>query len=60
MLEGPKVLRESKKLLVLDYGEGMKPFGERNDNLLQYSCLVNSMDRAAWWPVVHGVAKSWT
>ena len=30
------------------------------DNPLQYSCLENPMDRGAWWPTVHGVAKSWT
>ena len=29
-----------------------------NGNLLQYSCLENSMDRGAWWAAVHGVAKS--
>ena len=23
--------------------------GERNGNLLQYSCLENSMDRGDWW-----------
>ena len=27
---------------------------------LQYSCLENPMDRAAWWPAVHRVAKSRT
>ena len=32
--------------------------GIGNGNLLQYSCLENSMDRGAWW--VHGVAKSQT
>ena len=26
----------------------------------QYSCLENSMDRGAWWAIVHGFAKSWT
>jgi len=25
-----------------------------NGNLLQYSCLKNSMDRGAWWATVHG------
>ena len=25
---------------------------------LQYSCLGNSMDRGAWWEMVHGAAKS--
>ena len=31
-----------------------------NGNLLQYSCLENSMDRGAWQVTVHGVAKSQT
>ena len=30
--------------------------GKRNGNLLLYSCLGNSMDRGAWWAMVHGVA----
>ena len=34
--------------------------GEGNGNLLQYSCLENSMDRGAWQATVRGVAKSWT
>ena len=29
-------------------------------NPLQYSCLTSSMDRGAWWIIVHRVAKSWT
>ena len=32
--------------------------GEGHGNLLQYSCLENSMDRGAWWATVHGVAES--
>ena len=32
--------------------------GVGNGNLLQYSCLGNSMDRGAWWVTVHGVAES--
>ena len=40
-------------------GLGRSP-GVGNDNLLQYSCLENSMDRGAWQVTVHGVAKSWT
>ena len=28
-----------------------------NGNLLQYSCLQNSIDRGAWQATVHGVAK---
>ena len=34
--------------------------GRGNGNPLQYSCLEHSMDRGAWWAVLHGVAKSWT
>ena len=32
--------------------------GEGNGNPLQHSCLGNSMDRAAWEGIVHGVTKS--
>ena len=31
--------------------------GEGNGNLLQYSCLKNSMDRGAWQATVYGAAK---
>ena len=31
--------------------------GKENGNLLQYSCLENSMDRGAWWVIIHGVIK---
>ena len=34
--------------------------GVGNGNLLQCSCLENSMDRGAWWATVHRVAKSQT
>ena len=44
---------------VLILGSARSP-REGNGNLLQYSCLENSMNRGAWWAVVHGVAKSWT
>ena len=40
-------------------GLGRSP-GEGNDNLLQYSCLENPMDRGAWRTTVHEVAKSRT
>ena len=40
-------------------GSGKSP-GAGNGNLLQYSCLENSMDRGAWRATVHGVAKSRT
>ena len=32
--------------------------GGGNSNPLQYSCLVNSMDRGGWQATVHWVAKS--
>ena len=38
-------------------GSGRSP-GEGNGNSLQYSCLVNFMDRGAWQGTVHGVTKS--
>ena len=31
---------------------------EGNGYPLQYSCMVNSMDRRVWWATVYGVAKS--
>ena len=40
-------------------GLGRSP-GEGNGNPLQDYCLENSMDRGAWWAVVHSVAKSRT
>ena len=40
-------------------GSGRSP-GERNGNLLQYSCLENTMDGGAWWAIVQRVANSQT
>ena len=40
-------------------GSGRSPEGG-NGNLLHYSCLVNPMDRGAWWDTVHRVTKSQT
>ena len=37
-------------------GSGRSP-GEGTGNLLQYSCLGNPMDGAAWWAAVNYVAK---
>ena len=31
--------------------------GEGNSNPLPYFCPGNSMDRGAWWAIVHEVAK---
>ena len=41
----------------LTLGSGRFP-GEGNGNPLQYSCLENSMDREAWWAIVHGVTST--
>ena len=40
--------------------ESGRSHGVGNCNPLHYSCLENSMDRGAWWSVVHGVANSGT
>jgi len=40
-------------------GSGRNP-GGWNGNPLQYSCLLNPMDRGAWQATVHRVTKSWT
>ena len=40
--------------------EGGRSPGVGNSNPLQYSCLENPMDREAWKPTVHWVAKSQT
>ena len=40
-------------------GSGRSP-GGGNGNPLQYSCLENPMDRAAWWATVHVVEKNQT
>ena len=37
-------------------GSGRSP-GEGNGNLLQYSCLINTMDRGAWQAIVHGLTE---
>ena len=38
-------------------GSGRSP-GGGHGNSLQCSCLENSMDRGAWWAIIHRVAKS--
>ena len=40
-------------------GLGISP-GGGHDNLLQYSCLENSMDRGTGKATVHGVTKNQT
>ena len=38
---------------------GRSPGGGKA-NLIQYSCMENSMDTGAWWATVHGVTESRT
>ena len=45
--------------LALNPGSGTSS-GGGHGNLLQWSCLENSMNRGAWGATVHGVAKSRT
>ena len=40
-------------------GSGRSPGGGIG-NPLQFSCLKNSLDRGAWWAMLHGVAQSQT
>ena len=40
-------------------GSGRSP-GEGHGYPPQYSCLENSMDRGAWWAIVHGVTHTCT
>ena len=37
-------------------GSGKSP-GGGHGNPLQYFCLGNSVDRGAWWAIVHGVIE---
>ena len=37
-----------------------RALGKGDGNLLQYSCLENTMDRGAWRAVAHSVTKSRT
>ena len=37
-----------------------RSLGGEHGTPLQYSCLENPMDRGAWRPAAHRVAKSWT
>ena len=51
------------KILPASAGDaGSIPTSERspwggNGNPLQYSCLENTMNRGAWWAIVHGVVE---
>ena len=57
MVKSPPTNAGNAKDMSLISGSGRFP-GVGNGNPLQYSSLENSMDRAAWWATVHGVANS--
>ena len=42
------------------YSQCIVSLGVGNDNLVQYSCMDNTMERGNWWVTIHGVAKSHT
>ena len=47
---------EMQKMLVLSLGQE-DPLEEKTEPI-QYPCLVNTMDRGAWWATVHGGLKA--
>ena len=59
MVKNPSFNKGDARVAVLIPGSGRSP-GVGNGNLLQYSCLENSMDRGAWRTIVHGTAESQT
>ena len=56
MVENPPASAGDERDTGLIPGSGRSP-GEGRGYPLQYACLENSMDRAAWQATVHGVAK---
>ena len=53
----PTCLGRRRKRFQFRLWVGKIPWRGHGDPL-QYSCLEDSMDRGAWWAVVHGIAKS--
>ena len=49
-------MQEMQVMQGLIFWSGRSP-GVGNGNLLQCSCLENSMDRGAWWATIHGVTE---
>ena len=60
VVKNPPVTEAEPEMWVQPLGQSGRSPREGNDNPLQYSCLENSMDRGAWWAIVHGVTKSQT
>ena len=59
MVKNPPANAGDTRETVLIPGLGRSP-GRVNDNLPQYSCQENPMDRGAQWAIVYGVSKSQT
>ena len=57
MVKNPPANAEDTRDVGSIPGSGRSP-GVGNGNLLQYSCLENPMDRAAWQATVHSVTES--
>ena len=57
VIKNPPINTEDIRDMGLLPGLGRSP-GGGHDNPLQYSHLESTMDRGAWWAIVHRVAKS--
>ena len=53
--KNPPAMQGTQEMCLIP--ESGRSSGGGNGNLLQHSCFENSMDRGAWWVIVHGVAK---
>ena len=56
MTNWASLVAQTVKNLPAKQGLGRSP-EEWNGKPLQYSCLVNRMERGAWWAIVHGVTE---
>ena len=56
VVKNPPANSENVRDTGLIHGSGRSP-GEGDGSPFQYSCLENSMDRGAWWTIVHGMAE---
>ena len=59
LIKNPPAIAGDLRDASLTPGSRRSP-GVGHGNPLQYSCLENPTDRAAWWVTVHRVARSWT
>ena len=60
MVKNPPAMQETDTGDLGSVSGSGRSSGGGHSNALQYSCLENPMDRGAWQPTVHGVAKSQT